>query len=109
MALLEKITTVEVFDPAMCCETGLCGQIEDSELAQFASDLEWLARQGIAVRRYNLAQQPEEFTQRNVVASALIDKGELCLPMIFVDGELVSEGVYPAREELLRFHPAGPE
>jgi hypothetical protein len=35
-------TTLCVFDPAMCCSTGVCGPSVDPELARFAADLDWL-------------------------------------------------------------------
>ena len=50
---------IEVFDPAMCCSTGVCGPKVDPSLARFASDLEALKRAGASVTRYNLSQQPE--------------------------------------------------
>ena len=34
---------LEIFDPAMCCSTGVCGVEVDPVLAQFAADLEWVA------------------------------------------------------------------
>lgn len=49
---------VEVFDPPICCSTGVCGPSVDSALVRFSTDLHWLANQRIAVERYNLAQQP---------------------------------------------------
>ncbi len=33
------MTTIEVFDPAMCCSTGVCGPQVDPDLARFAADL----------------------------------------------------------------------
>ncbi len=100
MTVQEKVRTVEVFDPAMCCSTGVCGPSVDPALARFAGDLEWLQGQGIAVQRYNLAQQPGAFAERDAVTAALREKGEECLPLVFVDGQLASEAGYPAREEL---------
>lgn len=45
---------LEVFDPAMCCSTGVCGVDVDPVLAQFAADLKWVEEHGVAVTRYNL-------------------------------------------------------
>jgi AhpD family alkylhydroperoxidase len=100
MSVQEKTRTVEVFDPAMCCSTGVCGPSVDPALPRFAGDLEWLAGQGLAVTRFNLAQQPGAFAEHEQVAAALREKGEECLPLVFADGELVSEGTYPDRQEL---------
>ena len=52
---------VRVFDPAMCCSTGVCGPSVDPQLARFSADLDWLKSQGVAVSRFNLAQQPGAF------------------------------------------------
>lgn len=94
------MTVVKIFDPAMCCSTGVCGPSVDPELARFAGDLEWLAARGVVVERYNLTQQPEAFVAHPTVAEALEAGGEASLPVILVDGRKVSEGVYPTREHL---------
>jgi hypothetical protein len=94
------MTSVKVFDPAMCCSTGVCGPGVDPELARFASDLEWLSAQGVQVERFNLAQQPEAFVGHPVVTEAMRERGGGALPLILVDGETVSAGSYASREEL---------
>lgn len=91
---------IEVFDPAMCCSTGLCGPNVEPALARFAADLEWLAGRGVEVQRFNLAQQPGAFVEREPVVGALRDKGEGSLPLLLAGGELVSQGRYPSRGEL---------
>lgn len=90
---------IEVFDPAMCCSTGVCGPKVDPNLARFASDLEALKRAGATVARYNLSQQPGAFIDNETVATAMREKGE-CLPLILVDGRIVAEKTYPTREAL---------
>jgi hypothetical protein len=84
----------------MCCSTGVCGPNVAPAMPQFASDLEWLKGQGVEVQRFNLAQQPRAFVENELVKNALTEAGEKCLPLVLVDGEIVSQGVYPAREEL---------
>lgn len=94
------MTAVRVFDPAMCCSTGICGPSVDPKLARFSADLDWLKSQGVSVERYNLAQQPAAFAQDAAVKSALETKGEGGLPLVKVDDEVKSSGAYPTREEL---------
>jgi Arsenical resistance operon protein ArsD len=36
------MNTVRVFDPAMCCSTGICGPSIDPQLVRFAADLDCL-------------------------------------------------------------------
>jgi hypothetical protein len=91
---------VQVFDPPMCCATGICGPTVDRDLVRFASDLDWLKGQGVAVERFNLSQQPGVFAGDADVRVVLEAKGEAGLPLVRVDGELRSSGAYPSREEL---------
>lgn len=92
--------TVQVFDPAMCCSTGICGPSVDPQLTRFAADLEWLGESGVSVARFNLAQQPKAFAESAAAKRALESKGESALPLILVDGVVKSSGVYPLREQL---------
>jgi len=91
---------IQVFDPAMCCSTGVCGPSIDPVLPRFAADLEWLRSKRLEIRRYNLAQEVSTFTSNPVVKAALNSRGTQCLPLILVDGIVVSEGAYPSREKL---------
>lgn len=103
------MTRVEVFDPPMCCSTGVCGPSFDPALTRFTADLHWLANQRIAVERYNLAQQPQAFAASEVVKMALKQYGNECLPLILLNGTVISQGCYPARDELARLTGVEPE
>lgn len=91
--------TIRVFDPAMCCSTGVCGPSVDPELARFAADVAWLAQQGVTVERYNLAQQPGAFASTPAVKEALA-RGPEVLPLVLVGERVAVEGAYPSRETL---------
>jgi hypothetical protein len=90
---------LEVFDPAMCCSTGVCGVDVDPLLVQFASDLKWLAEQGVAVQRHNLGQAPQAFAANPAVVKEM-EAGMDRLPILAVDGHIVSTGMYPSRQQL---------
>lgn len=91
---------LEVYDPAMCCSTGVCGPSVDSKLVQFAADLKWLQEQGVEVQRFNLGQNPTAFVDNELVNAALAEKNEAALPLLLVDGRVVSSGRYAERAEL---------
>jgi hypothetical protein len=95
----EKKKKLSVYDPALCCSTGVCGPAVDPELARVAADLAWLADQGVAVERYNLSQQPAAFALNSLVRGAL-ERGNQVLPLVVADGRIVAEGHYPSRETL---------
>lgn len=94
---------IQVFDPAMCCSTGICGPAVDPTLPRFAADLEWLQSKGVEVERFNLAQQLAAFSAASKVKQALNSHGTKSLPMILVDGEVRASGGYPNRADLARF------
>lgn len=91
---------IQVFDPPMCCSTGVCGPSVDPNLVRFAADLRWLRSNGVEVVRYNLSQQPAAFVSSPVVKAALARTGNACLPLTLADGVIVCEGTYPSREML---------
>lgn len=98
-----NMAKVQVFDPAMCCSTGVCGPSVDPTLPRFAADLEWLKGKGIEVERFNLTQQVAVFTSNAKVKQALNSQGTQVLPIILVDGEVKASGGYPSRLDLSRF------
>ena len=94
---------LQVFDPPMCCSSGVCGPQVDPVLPRFSEDFNWLINQGVNAERYNLSQQPQAFAADPAVKAALAAEGMACLPLIIVDGAIVGKGRYPGREELSRF------
>jgi len=94
------MTTITIYDPPMCCSTGVCGVEVDAKLAQFAGDLDWLKGHGVDVHRLNLAQEPERFVENADVKAILERSGGEDLPAIVVGNKLVTNGRYPRRGEL---------
>jgi len=96
------MAALKVFDPALCCSSGVCGAEVDESLVRFAADVEWLRSQGHEVRRFNLAQEPGAFAADATVQQALMQEGVNCLPLLMLDGEVIGRGAYPDRSELSR-------
>ena len=91
---------LEIFDPPLCCPTGICGPSVDPALVRFSADLAWLSEQGVGVERFNLAQQPQAFAANPDVAALLGRTGVAALPLVLAEGKVVATGSYPSREEL---------
>jgi len=91
--------TIQVYDPPMCCSSGVCGPTIDPILPQFAGFLHQLKARGVTVARYNLAQQPLAFVQNPAVKAFLETQDAEKLPLIFIDGALVLQGHYPDHEQ----------
>ncbi|KNH22924.1 arsenic resistance operon repressor [Priestia megaterium] len=90
---------IEIFDPAMCCSTGVCGPSVDPELTRVASAIFALEKKGFDITRYNLTSQPDKFVDQVEVNKILMDKGPDALPVVLVDGEVEKIGIYPTNEE----------
>jgi len=82
----------------MCCSSGVCGPDVDPVLPWFAGVLSRLKDAGVAVERYNLAQQPLEFVRNADVKQLLERDGTDALPAVLIDGELALQGAYPDQE-----------
>jgi len=97
------MTPIQVFDPALCCSTGVCGVDVDQQLVGFSADVDWAKQNGAKIERFNLAQEPLAFAETPVVKGFLERSGAEALPLILVDGEVALAGRYPNRAELARW------
>jgi len=97
------MSVIQIFDPALCCSTGVCGVDVDQQLVSFSADVDWAKQQGAQIERFNLAQQPMAFAENSVVKGFLERSGQEALPLILVDGEFALAGRYPMRTELARW------
>lgn len=88
-----------IFDPAMCCSTGVCGPGVDPELLRVSTVLNNLKNKGIIVERHNLTSNPQAFVDNKVINELLNTEGVDILPVTIVDGEIVKTKAYPTNEE----------
>jgi hypothetical protein len=98
-----KMKTIQVFDPALCCSTGVCGVDVDQALVAFSADVAWAKLNGAQIERFNLAQEPMAFAENNVVKGFLERSGAEALPLVLVAGEVALAGRYPSRADLTRW------
>lgn len=88
-----------IFDPAMCCSTGVCGPSVNPELLRVSTIINNLNGKGILVERYNLTNNPQIFVDNKTINEVLMTKGVDVLPVTMVDGEIVKLGSYPTNDE----------
>jgi hypothetical protein len=93
---------IEIYDPAMCCSTGVCGPSVDPELVRIQEVLRQIQKQAptIQAQRFGLTSDPQAFVANSAVADLLKNEGPECLPLVFVDGELICKGSYPGNQQL---------
>jgi Arsenical resistance operon protein ArsD len=94
---------MSIYEPAMCCSTGLCGVGVDSELLRISTIINTLKKNGVEVERYNLSNAPQEFISNSEVNEFINKYGADKLPVTVLDGKIVVIGRYPTNEELKKF------
>lgn len=86
---------LKIYDPAMCCPTGVCGTDIDPKLVSLANFLTTLDKSKFEVQRYGLTSEPQAYVENSEVAKILKEEGVESLPLFFVDEEVVFKGFYP--------------
>lgn len=91
----ESQPDVEIFDPPMCCPTGLCGPTLDQTLLDVNEMILDLKKEGYLVDRYQMASHPQTFLGNPEVMRLVREKQLAALPIVIVHGKIVAEGSYP--------------
>jgi hypothetical protein len=98
---------IEIYDPPMCCPSGVCGPSVDPKLTKLQEALRKIEQAGVRVQRFNLASEPQAFVDNAQVGELLRTEGNAVLPLTFVDGALLTKGRYPEAAEFAQALQAG--
>lgn len=93
--------TMKIYEPAMCCSTGLCGVGVDPELLRISTVLSTLQKNGVHVDRFNLSNAPQEFVTNITVNNYINESGVDGLPVVVIDDEIAITGRYPSNDEFI--------
>lgn len=91
---------IEIYDPAMCCSTGVCGPSIDPNLLRMSSVLNILKKNDVIVERYNLSQDPQPYLKNKEVNNLMTTQGVQILPITIVNSTIMKTSEYPSNEEL---------
>lgn len=94
---------IEIYDPAMCCSTGVCGPSIDPELLRITTVINAFKEKGIIIQRHGLSNEPQEFITNKTISDILQKEGADILPVTLVDGEVAKTKEYPSNEELSKW------
>jgi len=87
---------LKIYDPAMCCPTGVCGTDVDTKLVQLANFLTTLDKDKFEIYRFGLTTEPSEYVSNKEVSRILKEEGVDSLPLFFVDDKLIFSKDYPS-------------
>ncbi len=91
---------VELFDPPMCCPTGLCGPTLDQSLLDLNEMILSLQAEGVRVERYQMSSNPNAFLANSEVMKLVREKDMTALPIVVVRGKVIKVGTYPTLAEI---------
>lgn len=93
-----------LYEPAMCCITGVCGPSVNEDLIRVSSIMNELKKaEGIQAVRYNLSANPNSFVRNSKVTEILQEKGMNSLPITVVNDEVIKIGSYPSNKEIMDY------
>ena len=96
----QSTVVIEIFDPPMCCSTGLCGPVLDQTLLDVNDMVLTLKTGGTRVERYQMSTQPNAFLSNPAVMSLVRERRMAALPITVVNGQLIKSGAYPSLAEI---------
>jgi hypothetical protein len=86
---------IKIYEPAMCCASGVCGPSVDPELLRISSIVQFVNKEDVRILRYNLKDHPMEFVQNPLVHRQLTEGGVDVLPLVVLNDEIIQVGGYP--------------
>jgi bacterioferritin-associated ferredoxin len=94
---------MSIYEPALCCDTGICGVSVDTELFRISTVLNALKKNGVVIDRFNLNNAPMAFVNNQVINNFINEKGVDGLPVVMLDDEIIITGRYPSNEEIISY------
>lgn len=91
---------IEIYEKALCCETGVCGTSVNAELLRITSLVAELKAKGVIMERANLSTKPEQFIKNTLISGLIRERGVEILPLTLIDGKVVKEKEYPTNVEI---------
>lgn len=91
---------VEIFDPPMCCPTGLCGPTLDQTLLDVSEMILALKAEQVIIERYQMTSHPHNFLNNTEVMGLVRERQMEALPITVVQGKVIKVGTYPSLAEV---------
>jgi hypothetical protein len=91
---------IAIYDPPMCCPTGLCGPALDETLLSVNEMMLTLQDAGVTFKRYQMTSHPQAFLSHAAVMKLVQKEQMAALPITTVNDRIVKVGAYPTLEEM---------
>jgi hypothetical protein len=95
-----SLATVEIFEPPMCCPTGLCGPTLNETLLDLNEMILSLQAEGVSIERYQMTSHPQAFLSNPEVMRLVREQQMAALPITAIRGKVIKAGEYPTLTEI---------
>ncbi len=92
-----------IYDPPMCCSSGVCGPNPNQSLIELQDTLAALKTEGVDVDRFIITQSPEKFKENPQIIKLIQEQQLKVLPITTMNGSIVKKAGYPTLEEFKKF------
>ena len=92
--------TLCIYEPALCCETGVCTFCVEPSAIIITSIAKNLKKNGVTLQRYDLRNSPQEFDNNADITKLINSQGVDSLPATVFDGKIVKTKEYPTANEI---------
>lgn len=99
---MQQTNKIVIYEPAMCCSSGVCGPSLDQALIGLQDTLAQIVSTGVQVERYTITQNPRKFMENPQVMKLIQEQQLKALPITTLNGRIVAVGLYPTLEEFQR-------
>jgi len=96
----DGLPEIQIFDPPMCCSTGLCGPTIDQTLLDVGEMIAKLQSEGYKVERYQMSTHPNAFLVNPDVMKLIRENQMAALPITVIRGQILKKGSYPKFDEI---------
>jgi hypothetical protein len=96
----ENTIKIEIFDPPLCCPTGICGPTVDQTLISINEMIASLQKDGIQIERYQMTSHPHAFINNPEVMKLVQERQMAALPITVISSKVIKTGAYPTLEEI---------
>ena len=101
---MEKKIIINIYEPPMCCSTGLCGPSPDTKLMDLQDVIKRLEKEfpEVQINRYSMNFNPKDFMQNPAVFAKVKAEKTNALPIITINDEIVKEKDYMSYDEWIK-------
>ena len=96
----DQQVAVKLFDPPLCCPSGLCGPALDQTLLDVSEMILTLQAEGVNVERYQMTSHPQAYLNNSEVMQLVRDRQMDALPITVVHSRVIKFGAYPLLAEV---------